>query len=845
MNHHRTYRKTLRLSFPCLAIALVLAGAVDRARADDAPGRETPIPAPGRSVAANDQSSAIVTNPANLAFLPSSEFRWTWVRTSEDSRVPNRGHAFDFALALPWRIGTGLRLDFARPTTAAVYGTSPGFGRTGGFDYTWLTWGLGIAPTAAWSLGMSIQHAYSDAAALDGPTAITVASSFRPSPYFGLSVVGGDLNQDSMGSQLIDRSVDLAIAVRPTGKRSIEIGLEDKYLDRYDQWLPRATLGIDVPYVGRVRGEIATSDPTRPGRLEYVATAGLEVGIGTSTIEGGGMFGTGLGNGGAGFYTGVSLSGYRSPGIPESSYAQQIRIEETPGVRSYVHLLRRLWRLAADRDVKAVALVLKAEPASSLAHAEELGDAIRLLRANGKKVICHLEDAGGRSLYVCSQADRVVMNPAGVVRFAGLRTQYQYYGALLSKIGVKAQFVRIGAHKSAPESYMRDSASDVARDDHIDLLHEYEDVFLSDIGGGRRISKSQLQDTFAHGPFVAKEAEQAHLVDGTAFDDEVSKVVTEVVGRHVSLREDARPKQAPIRFGSQKSIAMVYVEGDMVDGKSRDIPLVDTRLVGSYTIAKALKTAREDPRIGAVVMRVETPGGSSLAADVIWREVVLTAKVKPLLVSMGTSAASGGYYIASAGSVIYANPLTITGSIGIFYGKADVSELFAKIGVNTETYKTSPRADGESMYRPYTEDEINELQKKVRQLYDVFLDRVAEGRKLTRDAVDQVGQGRVWTGRQAFDRKLVDKLGGIREALEEARQRAHLPEDAPIVELPVPEESLLGLALKLAGGSETLPGAQSLLPSQLIDVARAMAPFTVFAPDEPLARMEMVPLGEP
>src|SRR6185503_4406861 len=260
------------------------------------------------------------------------------------------------------------------------------------------------------------------------------------------------------------------------------------------------------------------------------------------------------------------------------------------------------------------------------------------------------------------------------------------------------------------------------------------------------------------------------------FDDEIEKVVRETVGRHVSLREEPRPKEAPLRFGSQKSIALVYVEGDMVDGKSRDIPLIDTRLVGSYTIAKALKTARDDARIGAVVMRIESPGGSSLAADVIWREVVLTAKVKPVIVSMGTSAASGGYYIASAGSVIYANPLTITGSIGIFYGKADVSELFTKIGINTETYKTSPRADGESMYRPYTEDEMAELQKKVRQLYDVFLDRVAQGRKMSREAVDAVGQGRVWTGRQAFDRKLVDHVGGIREALDEARRQARLPE---------------------------------------------------------------------
>ena len=832
MNHHRTSRKTRRPSIAPLSVALLLTAAAGGALADYPPARETPVPAPGRSIASNDQSSAISTNPANLGFLPSSEVRWTWVRTSEDSRVPARGHAFDFALVLPWRVGTGLRLDFARPG-----GLWP--------DYTWLTWALGIAPTQAWSMGLSIQHAYSDVYTLDGPTSITVATSVRPSPYLALSIVARDLNQPDAAYRFIDRSVDLAVAVRPTGKRNIEIGLEDRYLDRYGEWLPRATLGIDVPYVGRFRGEVSTSDPTRSGRFTYVATAGLEIGIGTSTVEGGGVFGSGLGSRGEGFYVGAAITGYRSPGIPEASYAQQIRIDETPGARTHVHLLRRLWRLAADRDLKAVALVIKAEPASSLAHAEELGDAIRLLRANGKKVICHLEDAAGRSLYVCAQADRVVMNPAGVIRFAGLRTQYQYYGALLGKLGIRAQFVRIGAHKTAPEAYMRDGPTDVARSDHLDLLNEYEDVFLSDVGGGRHISRSQLSETFAHGPFVAREAEQAHLVDGTAFDDEVEKVVREAVGRPVSLREEARPKQAPSRFGSQKSIALLYVEGDMVDGKSRDIPLIDTHLVGSYTIAKALKASRDDPRIGAVVMRIESPGGSSLAADVIWREVVLTTKVKPVIVSMGSSAASGGYYIASAGSMIYANPLTITGSIGIFYGKADVSELFAKVGVTTETYKTTPRADGESMYRPYTEEEIAELQKKVRQLYDVFLDRVAQGRKMSRDAVDAVGQGRVWTGRQAYDRKLVDRVGGIREALDEARRQAGLSDDAPIIDLPVPEESLLGLALKLAGASESMPNAASLLPSQLMDVARAMAPFTVFAPDEPLARMEIIPLGEP
>jgi protease-4 len=321
-------------------------------------------------------------------------------------------------------------------------------------------------------------------------------------------------------------------------------------------------------------------------------------------------------------------------------------------------------------------------------------------------------------------------------------------------------------------------------------------------------------------------------------------MVEDALGRQVSLRDDPRPREAPERFGNRKQVAIVYVEGDMVDGKSRDVPLIGSRLVGSYTIARTLKQVREDPHVGAVVLRVESPGGSSLAADVMWREARLTAKVKPLIVSMGTYAASGGYYVASAGNTVFANPLTITGSIGIFYGKADVSELVKKIGVNTETYKTSPRADGESIYRPYTDDELRELQIKVQQLYEIFLDRVAESRKMTRDQVDAVGQGRVWTGRQAAARHLVDRLGGIREALDEARRQAGLADDAPIAELPVPETTLLDLALKLAGASEP-PAALSALPAPILDIARALAPFALYEGDVGLARLEIAPVGAP
>jgi protease IV len=245
-----------------------------------------------------------------------------------------------------------------------------------------------------------------------------------------------------------------------------------------------------------------------------------------------------------------------------------------------------------------------------------------------------------------------------------------------------------------------------------------------------------------------------------------------------------------------------------------------------------------------VVLRVETGGGSAMAADVIYREVQLTAAVKPVIVSMGSAAASGGYYISAPGTYVFANPSTITGSIGIFYGKADVAELLRKIGVTVEVYKTAPRADAESIFRPFTPEERTELERKVAQFYDVFLTRVAFGRKLSKPQVDAVGQGRVWTGEQALDRKLVDEVGGLRQALALARKLGHVSEHGPIVELPPPDTTLIGRLLGIDGVHEdaNVPAA-ALLPAQLLDLVRALSPFMAITGDKPFAMMDMTSVG--
>jgi protease-4 len=830
------------------ALSLVAAslGYASVARAEPFPSRADRLASPGRSPASEDTGEALVLNPANLGYLTGKELRWTGVRCTDTQRVAC-GHSFDLSTPLLWGLGAGFRVDYISPPSTAG---APYFGQ----DYTWLTWGLGYSVGKSLAIGVSLQSAFSPNPNVQGLVGLSAGATYRPSPRLSFSLVAHDWNNPSTRPVLVgDGSKAFpvlqgqyvgAVAFRPTGTRAFELGAEVRYDYGADQARPRATLGVDIPGVGRARGDIevgnlARSDPS------YLATVGIELYLRNASLGGGALVGNALGKTtDTGQYLTASVSDFSSPAsIPRSEHGVSLRIEATPGTRAHVHLLQKLWRLSERSGIASVTLLVRDEPATSFAHAEELADAFRVLRARGKKVICSFEDAGPKALYACASADRVVLNPAGGVRYSGLKTTHIYLAGLLEKIGVKAEFVRIGAHKSAPEQFMNKKASDVARADQEDLLRQSEAVFVRNMSLYRHLPEADVRASTAKGPFVAAEARDAKFVDTLAFDDELDRVTQEVVGRKISVEKYQEEAVAPVRFGQRNKVGVLYIDGDMVDGRSSKIPLVGMKLCGSYTIAESAKRLREDSSIKAVVLRVETPGGSSLAADVMWRELRLLAQKKPLIVSMGSIAASGGYYVAAAGSKIYALPLTITGSIGIFYGKADVSELLGKLGVNVEVRKVTPRADAESFFRGFTADERKELDHKVHQFYDVFVDRVSQGRKMTHDEVDAVGQGRVWMGQQALDKKLVDEMGGIRHALDYARKVGNLPEDAPVQEEPPVEKTLLDTALELAGVARA-PMMVEGLPVQMRDVVRAVAPMAVYADSTPLARMELEPLGE-
>lgn len=818
--------------------------------ADPYPVSAEHVGGPPRSLASDDTSQAIVDNPANLSWLPAPELRWTFVHCPDEAVKVGCGQAWQIAAPLPFHIGTALRFDLVQPPWGGPANVGVGYPYRG-FDFAWLTFGLSVPIGERAALGMSLERAYSADTAIDGLFGVSAALSWRPDPHLALAAVARDFNRPSTtiirppyedNVPILDARYALGLAFRPTGRRNIDIGLELQYWQGVNQYTPRGTLGVDVPGVGRIFAGVDVARPFDGSNRAVVGNAGIELHYGGLSAGGGAMFGSGLGSANTAVeYGTVAIAGYAEPGLPEATHAVWIRLESVPSTRGHVALLRTLWGLAHRRDVAAVTLILRAEPASSFAHAEELADALRLLRAYKKKVLCSFEDAGAKSLYVCANADRIVVAPAGGVRYSGLSSQYIHLKKLLDKVGVRAEFVRVGPHKTAPEQFTNEHAGPVADADHRDLLAQQEAVFVKNLSLYRHMTEARVRDETRRGPFVASEARAAGLVDGYAFDDELEHATQELVGRGLPYSKYSEETLAPSSFAGAGKVALLYLDGEIVDGRSQHVPLLDMRLVGSYSMAESIERLRDDSSVRAVVLRIESPGGSSLASDVMWRALRVLAQRKPLIVSMGSVAASGGYYVASASRDIYALPLTITGSIGVYYGKADISGLLDKIGVTVDMYKTAPRADAESLFRGFTDEERAELERKVGQFYDTFLDRVHQRAGASKEDIDAVGRGRVWTGQQALERHLVDHLGGLREALNAARAAANLPDDAPVIDVPSEEPTLIERLLDMAGtrGNVVLGGIENL-PAPLRGLARSLAPLVVHSEGEALARMEWV-----
>ena len=414
-------------------------------------------------------------------------------------------------------------------------------------------------------------------------------------------------------------------------------------------------------------------------------------------------------------------------------------------------------------------------------HAAELRDQLLDFKSAGKTVIAFVEYGSNRDYFLASAADRIFLHPRTLLDLRGIRAEAMFIREALAKIGVEAEFERFAAYKDAPDMFVRDDMSAASREALGALVDTVHDSLVAGLVESRGMEKGHAASLIARGPFTAKEALELDLVDGLHYMDEVKKQMAPE-GRDevatVSVVDYLRAQSRP-GFGAKARIAVIYGIGAIVGGESTEDAMFG-RVMGSDTIAEAFESAREDDSIDAVVFRIDSPGGSDVASDIIWREASLTRKKKPVVVTMADVAASGGYWIATASDAIVAEPTTITGSIGIYAGKFNLVGLYDKIGVSVEGVESSTNSDFFSESRSFTPEERAKLRKILEGGYEAFLERVAESRKKTREEVHTIAQGRVWSGRDAKELGLVDELGGFKRALEIAKEKAGFAADAKV-----------------------------------------------------------------
>ncbi len=394
-------------------------------------------------------------------------------------------------------------------------------------------------------------------------------------------------------------------------------------------------------------------------------------------------------------------------------------------------------------------------------------------KESGKFVTAYADLYTQKNYYLSSVADAIYVTPYGNVEFRGLSSERLFYKDFQDKYGVKMEVIRHGKYKSAVEGYLDNKMSDANREQITSFLNSIWSVFLEDISKSRNISVSELNNIADN--LLGRSSELSvknNLLDAAIYKDEYTTILNELAGvekvNKISLEDYIAYGKGRIRSTSSNKIAVLYAQGTMLYGKG------DDTYIGQGSIIKAIRKIKKDKNIKAVVLRVNSPGGVALTGDLIGRELALLKEEKPLVVSMGNLAASGGYWIAANADKIYAEPTTITGSIGVFGTIPNFSGLVNDIGINAEQVATNKQSSGYSVYEPMSKEFYDERKEGVERVYTTFLQRVAEGRKMTVDEADAIAQGRVWTGKEALEIGLVDELGGLDNALEGAATLAGL-----------------------------------------------------------------------
>lgn len=793
-------------------------------------------------LAGEHDARAVAANPGGLALLRGTELALVVdledpdVATSAGPGVGGYAATVIGGRVIP-RFAIGMAAEWLRPSRSQL-----ALDREEPFRLT-----VALATTFGKNIGAGVSwHHFHAEGPLSGVDAFDLGVSTRWGNHLAVGAAVRDLATSRIANVPVQRRYELEALFRPLGRDVLELALggriseDDADADGWARLSARIARGFIVHAGIETRQLHAITAPLGvevEGR-DVRAMLGLELSFGRIGVT---AIASGLRDdlGDRHFLGGqlVVRSSALGPAsvIGPSDHLERVELSGAIGLREVTSLVARLRQIA--RDPTAKGLVVTFDGASAgWGTLEELRNEILAVKKTGKKVFAYMVSGTGRDYFVATAADKIYIDPAGGLRLVGMAGSTMYFRGAFDLLGVVPQFAKIAEYKSAPESFTQTGPSETAAKMQNDLFDSLWDRWVTAVAEARKLSKDEVKALIDSGPYTAGDlAKDTKLVDAVAGPDKVAQLVASEMGEILAV--SVPPSERPDRW-KRPAIAVIYVDGDIVDGASRTIPFLGQKLVGSETLVNAISAARADPRIGAIILRIDSPGGSALASELISREVFATRGTKPILCSLSDVAASGGYFIAAGCELIYAEPMTMTGSIGIFYGKFDVSGLAAKLGIAQTVYKRGQRADIESLFRAYTDEERVVLLDKLRYMYGRFVGAVAEGRNMKKEEVDAVGRGHVYTGEQARPLRLVDRFGGLGDVLDEAKRQMNLSSETRVqlVELPDLPSSWLGAITNLLGLRAEETVSLTDLPA-IRDLLRGIPASLLVAPEGAQARL--------
>ncbi|TPV93461.1 MAG: signal peptide peptidase SppA [Myxococcales bacterium FL481] len=805
-------------------------------------------------------ASSLELNPALLSATPDLDLVVRHYRTYADFA---RGSGTGGFVSL--RLPVGVAMGFG------IQGVSPGF-RHDQFDehasrhptLTKFSYGLALGAAEVGALGVSLHNSRVSGERLRAPD-VDLGALIRMTNFASLGVVARFAPVSREGD---DATTVLTseLAIRPLGTRQIEVAggvtadLPVPEVDGQAQtatWLPRARLALRHEGIA-VTGEVQQVRTTVLDDESYAVlrhakgwrgSVGLALAWDYAAVFGGAhsAFGPSLG----GYEFGVRFSAKRQGRTywPRSVDAELIDIGELNDERDLLSALAALHR-AKEAGERSVIVLDTRGSKLGWASLQELRQAVIDLRQAGGHVFAYLERASTKDYYLASAAQAVFMHPAGGLSMPGLSTTTLYYKDALAKVGVAVEAIHIEEFKSAHEPYSRSSRSKPDRLQRDAILDAVYTQIRYDMARGRELSITEVTEAIEDSPHTPKLAQQRGFVDKVLFRDQVIEEVSERIGANVEFAEFDPPGPERPTWSKHPYIAVVLIEGSIIDGNSVELPLLGTKMTGGDTIVQTLRDLRSDPACEGVVLRVNSPGGSALASDVIWREVQRTREAHdkdpkfspPIVVSMGDIAGSGGYYVAMGADTVLASDLTITGSIGVVSQHFDASGLLKMLGISVDTLKRGENPDMFEPYHPFTADQKQRLRESMEATYELFRQRVASARNLTPEKVHELGRGRVYAGVDARKLGLVDEAGGLLDAIELVRARAGLRRGQKTrIRVAPSRATVLGMILESAGLPQWLrsPKMKERPTPMVVDLARAKLPLSMLYLDQdrPLALM--------